>query len=59
MTTLIIVLVIIAVVIAVAAFLIQRKNREANVARADQLRDPGRDAGAVHDRPRPGARGGR
>ena len=38
MTTLIIVLVIIAVVIAVAAFLIQRKNREANVARADQLR---------------------
>lgn len=38
MTTLIIVLVIIAVVIAVAAFLIRRKNREANVARADQLR---------------------
>ena len=38
MTTLIIVLVIIAVVIAVAAFLVQRKNREANVARADQLR---------------------
>ena len=38
MTTLIIVLVIIAVVIAAAAFLIQRKNREANVARAEQLR---------------------
>jgi len=37
-TTLIIVLVIIAVVIAVAAFLIRRKNREANVARAEQLR---------------------
>ena len=38
MTTLIIVLVIIAVVIAVAAFLARKKNREANVARADQLR---------------------
>ena len=38
MTTLIIVLVIIAVVIAVAAFLVRKKNREANVARADQLR---------------------
>jgi FtsZ-interacting cell division protein ZipA len=37
-TTLIIVLVIIAVVIAVAAFLIHKKNREANVARAEQLR---------------------
>jgi FtsZ-interacting cell division protein ZipA len=37
-TTLIIVLVIIAVVIAVAAFLIRKKNREANVARAEQLR---------------------
>ena len=38
MTTLIIVLVIIAVVIAVAAFLVRKKNREANVVRADQLR---------------------
>ena len=38
MTTLIIVLVIIAVVIAVAAFLVRKKNREANVARAEQLR---------------------
>ena len=39
MTTLIIVLVIIAVVIAVAAFLIiRKKNREADVARAEQLR---------------------
>lgn len=38
MTTLIIVLVIIAVVLAVAAFLVRKKNREANVARADQLR---------------------
>ena len=38
MTTLIIVLVIIAVVIAVAAFLVRKKNREANVARADHLR---------------------
>ncbi len=38
MTTLIIVLVIIAVVIAVAAFLIRKKNREANVARAEHLR---------------------
>lgn len=38
MTTLIIVLVIVAVVLAVAAFLVRRKNREANVARADQLR---------------------
>ncbi|HEX5916898.1 MAG TPA: hypothetical protein VFY76_03545 [Nocardioides sp.] len=38
MTTLIIVLVIIAVVIAVAAFLARKKNREANVARAEQLR---------------------
>ena len=38
MTTLIIVLVIIAVVIAVVAFLVQKKNREANVARAEQLR---------------------
>jgi FtsZ-interacting cell division protein ZipA len=37
-TTLIIVLVIIAVVIAVAAFLVRKKNREANVARAEQLR---------------------
>lgn len=38
MTTLIIVLVIIAVVIAVAAFLVRKKNREANLARAEQLR---------------------
>ena len=38
MTTLIIVLVIIAVVIAVAAFVVRKKNREANVARAEQLR---------------------
>ena len=38
MTTLIIVLVIIAVVLAVAAFLVRKKNREANVARAEQLR---------------------
>ena len=38
MTTLIIVLVIIAVVIALAAFLARKKNREANAARADQLR---------------------
>jgi FtsZ-interacting cell division protein ZipA len=37
-TTLIIVLVIVAVVLAVAAFLVRRKNREANVARAEQLR---------------------
>jgi FtsZ-interacting cell division protein ZipA len=37
-TTLIIVLVIIAVVLAVAAFLVRKKNREANVARAEQLR---------------------
>jgi FtsZ-interacting cell division protein ZipA len=37
-TTLIIVLVIIVVVLAVAAFLVRKKNREANVARAEQLR---------------------
>jgi FtsZ-interacting cell division protein ZipA len=37
-TTLIIVLVVIVVVIALAAFLVLRKNREANVARAEQLR---------------------
>jgi FtsZ-interacting cell division protein ZipA len=37
-TTLIIALVIIAVVIAVAAFLVRKKNREADVARAEQLR---------------------
>ena len=38
MTTLIIIIVILVVVLAAAALVIQRKNREANVARADQLR---------------------
>lgn len=38
MTTLIIVLVIIAVAIAAAAFLARKKNRDANISRADQLR---------------------
>lgn len=39
MTTLIVIAVIVLVVLAVAAYVIRQKNRETNVARADQLRN--------------------
>ena len=38
MTTLIIVIVVVLVVAAAAAFLIQKKNRDANISRADEMR---------------------
>ena len=56
MTTLIIIIVILVVVLAAAALVIQRKNREANVARADQLRSQAASTAQVDDRPGPGPR---